>query len=121
MYAAHQDALLLPTFVKNVDFTHNNQALPAINVSASKDKSGNTNISLVNIDLKKSIPVTIQLHGRGFDQAFAKLLKADKINDHNSFTQPEKITPSDFKAFKIGEQQIELTVPPFSVLMLELK
>src|SRR3712207_3820443 len=52
MYNVHQDATLLPVKLKSNDYTFGNEKLPAVSASASRDKSGVTHISLVNIDSK---------------------------------------------------------------------
>ena len=52
MYKVHQDAQYLPVNFVSPDYTVDGKSVPAINLSASKDKDGVTHISLVNIDPK---------------------------------------------------------------------
>lgn len=121
MYAVHQDALQLPVHHTNSSYEHAGQNLPAINVSASTDREGKTHLSIVNIDLKQSIPTSIQIRGEKFENISGEILQAQKINDHNSFDQPNKIHPKNFNEVGIRDDYIELTLPPFSVVVLELK
>ncbi len=121
MYAVHQNALLLPSTIDNAAFTVKEQSLPAISTSASKGKEGKVNISLVNIDLTKSYPISIDVRGLSVNKVSALLLASDTINDHNTFKEADKIKPSSFKEVSIKEGIVELKMPPFSVIVLELK
>ena len=49
------------------------------------------------------------------------ILASGKIQDHNSFDQPEKIVPTTFKGLQLHGSKINLTLPPFSVVVLALK
>ncbi|NND09236.1 MAG: alpha-N-arabinofuranosidase [Saprospiraceae bacterium] len=120
MYAVHQHALQLPIHIDNTNYEHNGHSLPAVNVSASTDREGKTHISIVNIDLEQSRPLVIHIGGEELGDGSANILQSENINDHNSFDQPNRIHPRDFTEFVISEDQIELTIPPFSLVVLEL-
>lgn len=121
MYNVHQDATMLPVNITSPDYVLNNQRLPAISVSASKDKNGLTHVSLVNIDAKKSQEVTIDIRGAKFSSATGRIITSAKLQDHNSFENPEKIKPTSFTNIKKTGDQFTVTIPPFSVIVLELK
>lgn len=120
MYAAHQDAVLLPNTIENATFTFKEQSLPAISLSASRNTNGEINISLVNIDLTKSYPLSIDLRGFPVETASASLLASTNINDHNTFEEADKIKPLNFTDLRIKGTQVELEIPPFSVIVLKL-
>ena len=63
MYNVHQDATLLPLDLKCNQYVFNNEKLPAVSASASRDGQGITHISLVNIDAHANQEVTIELRG----------------------------------------------------------
>lgn len=63
MYNVHQDAQLLPLTLRTPDYVYGTDKLPAVSVSASKDKEGLTHVSLVNIDASKSQTLSIDLRG----------------------------------------------------------
>ena len=121
MYKVHQEAALLPLEVQSNDYVVGNEKLKAISASASKDKSGTTHISLVNIDANKAQDVNIQVDGASYKTVNGRLLTSSKLQDFNSFDQPNKIKPVPFKGAKLKGNTLSLKLPPFSVVVLELK
>lgn len=121
MYASHQDAKLLPVTFQSPLYSYNNESLPAVSASASKNKEGLVYISLVNIDSKKENKVEIDISSLGIKNVTGTILMASKLEDHNSFDNPNKIKPIVFKAFQNKKGTLKITLPPFSVVMLEGK
>jgi alpha-N-arabinofuranosidase len=121
MYNVHQDATLLPIHVKSNSYVVGNGKLPAVSVSASKDSLGRTHISLTNIDAKKPQAVSIDLAGHTFKTITGRILASSKLQDYNSFDQPDKIKPVPFTGATLKGDQLNVTLPPFSVVVLELK
>jgi alpha-N-arabinofuranosidase len=120
MYKVHHDATRMTVSFKNEEYELNGKTLPAISISASKDSLGRIHISAVNIDAKKPRPVRIKLDEEK-RAAKGRVLSSASLQDHNSFNEPDKITPKEFKDFKIANGSVEFTLPPFSVVVLELK
>ncbi|AFK05654.1 alpha-L-arabinofuranosidase domain protein (plasmid) [Emticicia oligotrophica DSM 17448] len=120
MYNVHQDAMLVPMNIESPNYEFNGKKLTAVSSSASKDASGNLNISLTNIDYTKSHEVTINLRGEDFSKVSGKILASSKIDDHNSFEQPNKIAIKDFSGVKFEKGVLKLTIPAFSVIVLNL-
>lgn len=122
MYNVHQDATLLPSEIHNgVYYNSGKESLPAISCSASKNPNGEINISVINIDANKSNSININLQGKTAGNINGTILKSNKIQDHNTFKNPEKIKPVEFKDFKLENGNINLTIPPFSVVVLNVK
>jgi alpha-N-arabinofuranosidase len=121
MYNVHQDATLIPVDLKSGDYVLGNNRLPAVSASASRDQKGLTHISLVNIDSKNSQEVAIDIQGGKFSSVQGRILTSQKMQDHNSFENPNKITPTVFKGAKLASGKLNVKLPPFSVVMLELK
>lgn len=121
MYTVHHDAQLLPVEFDSPEYTYNGESLPAISVSASKNETGNTNISLVNIDASAEHKVEIDLEGLDVNNIEAEILKSGKIQDHNTFDNPNKINIAEFKDFKLRKGKLEVSLPPFSVVVLSSK
>nr|WP_234405839.1 alpha-L-arabinofuranosidase C-terminal domain-containing protein [Leeuwenhoekiella sp. MAR_2009_132] len=119
MYTVHHDATLLPIELKTPDYTLNGDKLPAISASASKDAAGKTHISLVNIDAKKENMVTVDLSKLNIKDFTATILSSDKLQDHNSFDNPNKIQPKSFNDFKFKKGVLEIKIPAFSIVVLE--
>ena len=121
MYNVHQDAKLLPLTIKTNDYVLGNQKLPAVSCSASKDSLGVTHISLVNIDTKKTQEITVTLKGGKYTGITGRILTSEKVQDFNSFENPDKIKPAPFKGATLKENTVSVKLPPFSVVVLELK
>jgi alpha-N-arabinofuranosidase len=121
MYNVHQDAQLIPLKIESRKYVFDNKELPAVSISASKDKTGLTHISLVNIDLKKENKVKIDLKELGIKNIKGSVLSSSKIQDYNTFENPNKIAPAVFNKFSIKNDILEVTIPPFSVVVLEGK
>ncbi|HRA73922.1 MAG TPA: alpha-L-arabinofuranosidase C-terminal domain-containing protein, partial [Flavobacterium sp.] len=121
MYSVHQDAKLLPIAFNSPLYTFNGQSLPALSVSASKDKNGLVHISLVNVDFKKTNTIEIDLKELGIKNVTGTVLASSKLQDFNSFDNPTKIQPSVFKGFNVKSGKITVVIPAFSVVMLEGK
>jgi alpha-N-arabinofuranosidase len=121
MYRVHQDAELLPVSFNSPMYTFEGKTLPAISASASKDKNGLVHVSLVNIDAKKENKIEIDLAGLGLKNFTGTILTSKKLQDYNSFDKPNAIEPKEFKGFKNANGKLEITIPAFSVVMLEGK
>jgi alpha-N-arabinofuranosidase len=121
MYSVHQNATLLPVTVKCNNYSLNNESLPAVSVSASKDSTGLTHISLVNIDAKNAQEVTVNVEGTQYKTVTGRILMSAKLQDYNTFGNPEKIKPANFTGATLKANTLSLKLPPFSVVVLELK
>jgi alpha-N-arabinofuranosidase len=121
MYNVHQDAQLLPLTLRSPDYVYGTDKLPAVSVSASKDKEGLTHVSLANIDATKSQNLSIDLRGAAFSTVSGRILQSAKLQDFNTFNEPEKVKPAVFSGAKLNGAALNLTLPPFSVVVLTLK
>ena len=121
MYNVHQDAKLLPVTIKSNDYVFGSEKLPAVSASASTDNNGVTHISLVNIDATKVQEVSIVFYGSKYQSVTGRILRGSKLQEYNSFETPEKIKPAPFKDAQLKDGSLSVKLPPFSVVVLELK
>ena len=121
MYNVHQDAKLVPLSIQCNYYILGNERLPAVSASASKDSLGLTHISLVNIDAKKAQEVSINLNGGKYSTVKGRILTSSQLQDHNTFETPDKIKPSPFNGASLNGNNLKVKLPPFSVVVLELK
>jgi alpha-N-arabinofuranosidase len=121
MYNVHQDATLLPITVASSEYKMGKEKLKAISASASRDKTGLTHISLVNIDANTAQEVTINVEGAAYKTVSGRILASDKLQNYNSFDNPGRIKPTAFSGATLTDSKLKLTLPPFSVVVLELK
>jgi alpha-L-arabinofuranosidase len=121
MYNVHQDATMIPFKLISNDYSFGGEKLPAVSISASKDKGGITHVSLVNIDASKEQWVNIDIRGTKYSSVSGKILTSKKMQDYNSFEEPNKISPVEFKDAKLAGTALQVKLPPFSVVVLALK
>jgi len=121
MYNVHQDATRLPVKFDNEYYVHNGHKLPAISVSASKDKDGVVHVSIVNIDPEKSHKLSLHFNGGTFKTVGGRILTSPKVQDYNSFQDPDKIKPEQFNGAKLSGDDVALVLPHTSVIVLALK
>ncbi len=119
MYNVHHDSKLLPLTFESPKYTYNGESLPAITASASLDQNDAVNISLVNIDSKKSNKVSIDLAELKVKKIEGIILKSGKLQDHNTFENPENIKPVEFKSYQFKQGKLDVELPPFSVVMIK--
>jgi alpha-L-arabinofuranosidase len=121
MYNVHQDAVMIPVELKNIYYKEGKDSLTAISVSASRDKQGLVHVSLVNIDPEKANELRIHLDGQILKLDNARILQSARLQDHNSFEDPEKISPKTFSAVVINGNDWLIKLPPASVVVLTLR
>ena len=120
MYKVHQDATLLPLDLKSTDYVFENDKIPAISMSASKDKAGRIHITLCNLDPRNPNSVSVDLRGAKPSKVSGRILTADSMNAHNTFEKPDAVKPADFSRAKLAGSAVEIPLPPRSVVVLEL-
>jgi alpha-N-arabinofuranosidase len=121
MYNVHQDATMLPIAVTSNDYKMGKEKLKAVSASASKDKNGVTHISLVNIDANKEQEVSVNIRGANYSSVNGRILTSDKIQNYNSFENPNKVKPTPFTGANLNGSTLKMKLPPYSVVVLELK
>jgi alpha-N-arabinofuranosidase len=120
MFKVHHDATLLPLNLDGPDYIFGEESLPAISASASRDSDGIVHISLVNIDPVHTVSVTMEFRGTDMKKTKGTLLTSKEMNSHNTFENPQEVTPVHFENFKIKKDRIEATLPAKSVVVLEI-
>jgi alpha-N-arabinofuranosidase len=102
-------------------YTVEGQSVSAINASASIDSTGVVHITLVNVDPTKKINVNTALSGLKWSKVTGRILSSGKFNDYNSFDNPNKIIVKPFTGAKKSGSQLNVELPPLSVVELEIK
>lgn len=120
MYKVHQGATQIPVAVTCRDYKVDGESIPSINVSASKDASGKIHITLVNLDPNTENPVTINLGLNQNVSVTGEVITSKNMNDYNDFGQAPKVAIAKFDKFKIGNGQLNVTMPSKSVVCLEI-
>ncbi len=121
MYNVHQDATLVPVTVNGGHYVQGTDSLPALSVSASRDKNGLLHVSLVNIDPLNSTDINVDLDGTALKQVSGRILASARLQDYNSFAEPNKIKPVAFNGALLKGNALQVKMPPAAVVVLELK
>lgn len=121
MYNVHQDAKLLPLTVHCAEYQYGDDKLPAVSASASLDTNNLVHVSLVNIDAKKTQEIGVQFPGTTYKSVSGRILTSTSLQDHNTFDKPDKVIPTTFKDAQLKGGTLTVKMPPFSVVVLELR
>jgi alpha-N-arabinofuranosidase len=121
MYRVHQDATLIPVELNAPEYKLGQSSVPSLNVSASRDKEGRLHLSIVNLDPRRPAEITTQVAGSTVKSVNGEVLTAQTMNAMNTFGAPNAVRPAQFNGYKIQDSQLILTLPPKSVVVLELR
>jgi alpha-N-arabinofuranosidase len=121
MFKVHQNALYVKTTLEAPDYILGEQKLPAVNSSASIDDQGNLHISLCNIDPRSQHHISCSLKKFTVKSVSGRILTAKEMNAHNTFGNPSIVAPTKFSDATLSAKGIEVTLPPMSVVVLEVK
>ena len=121
LYKVHQDATLLPMELKSEDYLMNGQKTPALSASASVSPDGTINLSIANVNPDKSIEVPCIFNNFKPGKISGKILTSEKMQDHNTFEQPDKVKINEFNQYKIDGEKIIINMPSKSIVVLEIK
>ncbi len=120
MYKVHHDATMLPLSFESPAYNFGDDSLPAVSISASKDRDGIIHLSLVNIDPENSLPLSIDLRGSDEKKVMGTILTSERMNSFNTFENSREVMPAEFKDAKVQKGRVELILPARSVVVLEI-
>jgi alpha-N-arabinofuranosidase len=120
MFRVHQEAQMLNTDLRCEDYVLGDRKIPAISASASLDKENKIHISLANLNPNKEITLTCPVIGEVYKTVSGEVLTANEMNAYNTFEKPEAVKPAPFNGYKLKEGTLTVTMPPKSVVVLEL-
>ncbi|MDR2900319.1 MAG: alpha-N-arabinofuranosidase [Treponema sp.] len=121
MYKVHQDALKLPTHVESDMYQVGFDSIPFVTASASEDENRKIHVSFTNIDPNNEQDVCLELRGTSSKVASGKVITSEKMTDHNTFDNGDKVTMKDFSGAKVDVNgRITVKLPPMSVVTLEI-
>ncbi|MBI5692766.1 MAG: alpha-N-arabinofuranosidase [Verrucomicrobia bacterium] len=121
MFNVHQDATALPLEVQSPDYEFGGKKIPAVSVSASRDKAGKIHLSFANCDPNTAATVTCTLTGVTPKAVRGRVLTAPAINTHNTFAAPTAIQPVPFTGATLAVGSLQVDLPAKSVVILALE
>ena len=120
MYIPFQGATHLPTEIVTPNYTAAGVTVPAVSVTAARDKDGKLQYALVNLDPTREAVVTTKINGVAAGAAQGRVLTAPTMDARNTVESPEAIYPVKIAAEKKGAALV-LRLPPKSVSVLRLQ
>jgi alpha-N-arabinofuranosidase len=120
MYNVHQGATFLPTELKTSDYTLGAEKIPAVSITASRDKAGKIHVSLVNTNPNEALTVSCKLSGAAAKSVSGRVLTGPAVDSHNTFAAPEVVKPTSFTGASLSGDTLMVALPPKSVVALEL-
>jgi alpha-N-arabinofuranosidase len=121
MYKPWQDATVLPIDIKTPWYAKDEFTMPAVSGSAVRGRDGRVHVGLSNLDPNQANTVTITLDGVSAGAVSGRVLTATAINSHNTFDAPEVVKPQPFTGASMQGNQLVVTLPAKSVVVLELQ
>ncbi|HEX3913595.1 MAG TPA: alpha-L-arabinofuranosidase C-terminal domain-containing protein [Steroidobacteraceae bacterium] len=120
MYEPFQDATSLPADLSTPQYTQGGASVPAVSLSAARTRSGSIAVALVNLDPNQAIAVAVALPGASPSQVSGTLLTAAAMDAHNTFENPNHVHPVAFEAATVTGHNLSLSLPPKSIVVLNL-
>lgn len=120
LYKEHQDAELLESSLTTDLVGIEEEAVPCLHESVSMDKDGRIHITICNLSLSESRTIRAEIAGKAIKSVTGRLLTGE-MNAYNTFDNPEKVKPVEFKNYKLLEDGLEFTVPACSVMALTVE
>lgn len=120
MFKGHQNATRLPILVEPEDYVFDNDAIPQISASASRNAAGEILVTFCNTSPNQPADLTCNLHGTGALNVTGRVLTAQSMNARNTFESPEAVQPGEFDRFSICDGHLTMTLPAMSVVALTL-
>jgi alpha-L-arabinofuranosidase len=121
MYKVHQGATLIPVELNAPEYKLGESSVPTLNASASRDQGGALHLSIVNLDPNRAAQVSLKINGAAPAKMTGRVLTAAAMNATNTFERPGAVGPAPFDAFKTQGGVTTLSLPPKSVVVLELR
>lgn len=118
MYKPFQDATFIPSaFASMPRYTLGGISVPRVSATTAKAANGDLLVALVNLDPAEPISVISTIEGFSAQSAQGRVLTAGAMDAHNSFNEPERVTPSVIDVgLQDGKLRVELPAKSVTVI-----
>ena len=121
MFVPHHDAKLLPTELHCEDYALNGAKIPGLSASSSMDPTGAVHVTLCNLNPTTPATVNCNVDGASPKSVSGQVLTASDMTAHNTFENPNAVKIEPFTAVQLINGGFSATLPPKSVVAIELK
>lgn len=120
MYQCHQDAELVDSTIETKTIGLEDEfKVPNLHESVSIGTDGKLHLTLVNLSLTEAMPVDTVMVDTKVKDASGTIL-TNRMDAHNTFDAPNTVHTEEFKDFSVKDGNVTLTIPPCSVLHMEM-
>jgi alpha-N-arabinofuranosidase len=121
MYKPYMDGTVLPLDIDTPYYAAAKWTIPAVSGSAVRGKDGKVHVALANADPNRPMTVSATLDGLPATTVTGQVLTAGTMNALNSFDAPDTVKPASFTGAQVAGGKLTVTLPPKSVVMLDLQ
>jgi alpha-N-arabinofuranosidase len=95
--------------------------VPSLSVSASRSANGETTLSLVNLDPRRSAKISIGVQAGAIQSATGRVITAESMDARPDFGQADPLTPAKLERVTVNRGSVSLVAPAKSVIVLKLR
>jgi len=121
MYKPFKDASYLPLEISAPPYQLGEYKVPSVHASAARGKDGKIYIALANLDPRNAADLNLKIAGAAAHTVSGQILTAGAINAINTFEQPDTVKPQPFGGAKVKADQLTVSLPSKSVVVLTLQ
>ena len=121
LYKDYQDGIVLPVEVTSRWYNRNQWVMKAVSASAVRGVDGAVHMGLTNVDPNRPATVSVTLAGVGGAAVTGRILTAQAMDAHNTFDAPDAVKPVAFTGATLAGGTVSVTLPPKSVVMLDIR
>lgn len=121
MFKVHQDAELLQLSIDCGKYSLDEQSIPQISASASVDGENKIHISLCNLSPHEVANINCGVRGSNYSAVSGRILTTSTMNTHNTFENPEAVKPEIFKGAVLKNNELNISLPPMSIVVLTVE
>ena len=121
MYKVHQDATLLGLDILERDaYAYHGEQIESVSISSSMDENGRVHITMSNFNHLESVECKLDVIGMDTKNVRAEIITHDIMDAHNDFDCPDTVGIEAFDGVAANGDTLSLTMPPKSVICIEL-
>lgn len=121
LYKDYADGVVLPVDVRSRWYNKNEWTLKTVSASAVRGTDGAVHMGLTNVDPNRPETVTVRLDGVSGGAVQGRILTAAAMDAHNTFDAPDTVVPRAFTGAALSNGTLTVTLPPKSVVMLDIR
>ncbi len=120
MFSDHQEATLLDSTLATETIGTEENKIPNLTESVSRAEDGTITITLANLSLDASYPIEAVFAESAAASATGTILTG-AMKAHNTFDAPDTVKTTDFTDITVANGKVSFTVPPCSVVKVNVK